>query len=179
MKEKKTLESFLRDKLESEIQAFGDGNTEFHTRDLEQLIHILDGKDDQIQELKKQLEEQTSPMALPTEEIIKAKLRNLYRKYDGSHHYKLLDAIQDYILELAGQTKKAISPSADLKKATTCCCQKNHSYGFIAGEDYVFEHRAFSIGVLHSEQETWYNFHETTSPDYLSSTDFHKYFKFK
>lgn len=54
MKEKLTLEKFLRDKLESEIQSFGDGNTEFHTRDLEQLINILDGKDDQISELKEQ-----------------------------------------------------------------------------------------------------------------------------
>jgi hypothetical protein len=35
---KLTAEQFLREKLESEIQSFGDGTTEFHTRDIEQRI---------------------------------------------------------------------------------------------------------------------------------------------
>lgn len=46
-----TLEQFLREKLESEIGIFGDGTTEFHTRDLQQLLCILDKKDEKIQEL--------------------------------------------------------------------------------------------------------------------------------
>lgn len=47
----KTLETFLREKLQSEISVFGDGTTEFHTRDLEQLLLILDAKDQKIAEL--------------------------------------------------------------------------------------------------------------------------------
>ena len=47
---KLTAEEFLRDKLESEIQAFGDGTTQFHTRDLEHLLQCLDDKDERIRE---------------------------------------------------------------------------------------------------------------------------------
>ena len=43
-----TAEKFLREKLESEISSFGDGNTEFHTRDLEHLLKCLDHKDEII-----------------------------------------------------------------------------------------------------------------------------------
>lgn len=53
--EKHTLESFLREKLASEIQTFGDGTTEFHTRDLDQLLQILDDKDERIRELEEKL----------------------------------------------------------------------------------------------------------------------------
>lgn len=49
---KLTAEQFLREKLESEIQSFGDGTTEFHTRDIEHLCKCLDDKDDEITELK-------------------------------------------------------------------------------------------------------------------------------
>lgn len=49
---KLTAEQFLRDKLESEIQSFGDGTTEFHTRDIEHLCKCLDDKDDEIRKLK-------------------------------------------------------------------------------------------------------------------------------
>jgi len=49
------LERFLRDKLESEVATFGDGMTEFHTRDLEQLLKILDSKDEIIRNLQLEL----------------------------------------------------------------------------------------------------------------------------
>lgn len=49
---KLTAEQFLREKLESEIQSFGDGTTEFHTRDIEHLLKCLDDKDSEIKELK-------------------------------------------------------------------------------------------------------------------------------
>lgn len=49
---KLTAEQFLREKLESEISSFGDGTTEFHTRDIEHLCKCLDDKDDEIKELK-------------------------------------------------------------------------------------------------------------------------------
>ena len=49
---KLTAEQFLIEKLESEIQSFGDGTTEFHTRDIEHLCKCLDDKDDEIRELK-------------------------------------------------------------------------------------------------------------------------------
>lgn len=64
MKTKTTLEKFLRDKLESEIGQFGDGNTEFHTRDLEQLVNILDDKDDCIRELNNKIEFLTAQLEL-------------------------------------------------------------------------------------------------------------------
>ena len=51
----KNLETFLRDKLQSEIESFGDGNTEFHTRDLEQLIRILDEKDKLVNTMETEL----------------------------------------------------------------------------------------------------------------------------
>lgn len=46
-----TAEEFLRDKLESEISSFGDGTTEFHTRDIEHLLKCLDEKDEKISKL--------------------------------------------------------------------------------------------------------------------------------
>ena len=47
-----TAEQFLREKLESEISSFGDGTTEFHTRDIEHLLKCLEAKDLEIHELK-------------------------------------------------------------------------------------------------------------------------------
>jgi len=55
-KQQTDLEKFLRDKLESEISSFGDGMTEFHTRDLNQLINILDSKDQQNSEMQTKIE---------------------------------------------------------------------------------------------------------------------------
>lgn len=46
MGNEKTAEQFLREKLESEISSFGDGTTEFHTRDIEHLLKCLDDKDE-------------------------------------------------------------------------------------------------------------------------------------
>ena len=46
-----TAEDFLREKLESEIQICGDGNTEFHTRDLSHLLDCLKEKDNLVVEL--------------------------------------------------------------------------------------------------------------------------------
>jgi hypothetical protein len=48
---KLTAEQFLREKLESEISSFGDGTTEFHTRDIEHLLKCLEEKDSEIHEL--------------------------------------------------------------------------------------------------------------------------------
>jgi len=45
-----TAEEFLRNKLESEISSFGDGMSEFHTRDLEHILKCLDEKDQIIQQ---------------------------------------------------------------------------------------------------------------------------------
>lgn len=45
---KLSAEQFLRDKLESEIATFGDGTTEFHTRDVQHLLQCLDKKDEEI-----------------------------------------------------------------------------------------------------------------------------------
>lgn len=51
-KETITAEAFLRDKLESEIATFGDGTTEFHTRDIEHLLKCLDEKDHLLRQAK-------------------------------------------------------------------------------------------------------------------------------
>lgn len=51
---KLTAEEFLREKLESEIQAFGDGTTEFHTRDVQHLLQCLDDKDERIRYTEEQ-----------------------------------------------------------------------------------------------------------------------------
>lgn len=50
-----TAEKFLREKLESEISSFGDGMAEFHTRDIELLLHCLDEKDEQIVKLSEKI----------------------------------------------------------------------------------------------------------------------------
>lgn len=52
MNMKLTAEDFLREKLESQIATFGDGSTEFHTRDIQHLLDCLDNKDIEIKELK-------------------------------------------------------------------------------------------------------------------------------
>lgn len=49
-------EKSLRDKLSSIISDFGDGETEFHTRDIECLLKILDEKDSENLQLKIDLE---------------------------------------------------------------------------------------------------------------------------
>lgn len=49
---KLTAEEFLREKLETEIGSFGDGTTEFHTRDIEHLLLCLDDKDEKIRQLE-------------------------------------------------------------------------------------------------------------------------------
>ena len=54
---KLTAEAFLREKLESEIQTFGDGTTEFHTRDVEHLLKCLDDKDERIKHTEMQCAE--------------------------------------------------------------------------------------------------------------------------
>jgi hypothetical protein len=49
-----TAEAFLREKLESEISLFGDGTTEFHTRDINHLLKCLDDKDQRISALREE-----------------------------------------------------------------------------------------------------------------------------
>ena len=51
-KMKLTAEQFLREKLESQISSFGDGTTDFHTRDIDHLLKCLEEKDNEIHELK-------------------------------------------------------------------------------------------------------------------------------
>lgn len=48
-----TAEKFLREKLISEVSIFGDGTTEFHTRDLQHLLQCLDHKDEIIRQAVK------------------------------------------------------------------------------------------------------------------------------
>ncbi len=66
-----TAEKFLRDKLESEISSFGDGNTEFHTRDINHLLQCLDDKDEQIKELKLNCIELITKINYDAENILK------------------------------------------------------------------------------------------------------------
>ncbi len=49
-----SAEKFLREKLASEISSFGDGTTEFHTRDVEHLLYCLDSKDKEIKSTEEQ-----------------------------------------------------------------------------------------------------------------------------
>ena len=66
-----TAEQFLREKLESEIESFGDGTTEFHTRDIQHLLHCLDEKDEQILELKSNCIELINKINFKAEERLK------------------------------------------------------------------------------------------------------------
>lgn len=50
-----SAEQFLREKLETEISSFGDGKTEFHTREIQHLLLCLDEKDNKIKELERNI----------------------------------------------------------------------------------------------------------------------------
>lgn len=66
------LEKFLTNKLESEIAAFGDGITEFHTRDLEALLELIENKNKEIERLKSQEPrwQPVDPNNLPKGEVL-------------------------------------------------------------------------------------------------------------
>lgn len=51
----KSAEDFLIEKLEDEIATFGNGITEFHTKDLEHLLNCLHDKNSIIKQKEKQL----------------------------------------------------------------------------------------------------------------------------
>jgi len=77
MKTELTAEAFLRQKLESEIQDFGDGNTKFHTRDLEHLLECLDEKDQQTASLREENEKLTEINNSMAEKVTYLTMRNL------------------------------------------------------------------------------------------------------
>lgn len=185
MANKKTLETFLREKLESEIQVFGDGNTEFHTRDLEQLLDILEEKDEQIRGLKESL---SKSKAVKTNQDFMSNVALSYRHDFGlmneTDRTNLLNQCERWITAInnnlnIGKSKKK-TPDTYVQE-NKCYCENNHyAYGFEAGEEYVVERRSFSsFGVLNSKQRTWYNFYEKNNDEYTPSTDFHQFFKLK
>lgn len=71
MNEKITAEQFLREKLESEVAAFGNGTTEFHTVDLEYLLKCLEAKDTEIAEYKTKITELNSSIDYNLEHKLK------------------------------------------------------------------------------------------------------------
>ena len=106
---KLTAEQFLRDKLESEIQNFGDGSTEFHTRDIEHLCKCLDEKDSEIHELKANCIELIAKINYNAEAKLKELLTDCMNRSNWSaeerlgyirHHYKL-----DYDTIMLGDKK--------------------------------------------------------------------------
>lgn len=84
-----TAEEFLREKLESEIQVFGDGNTEFHTRDLAHLLKCLESKDRKIEELELQCAELTSKINFNAEAKLKELLTDCMNKCNWSAEQRL------------------------------------------------------------------------------------------
>ncbi len=71
MKMELTAEEFLREKLESEISSFGDGTSEFHTRDIEHLLKCLDVKDERIREVENQCVELIDKINFHAEDKLK------------------------------------------------------------------------------------------------------------
>ena len=51
------IESFLTGKLISEISNFGDGTTEFHTRDLDKILEIINCKNDALSQKQNDIDE--------------------------------------------------------------------------------------------------------------------------
>ncbi len=99
---KLTAEQFLREKLESEISSFGDGTTEFHTRDIEHLLKCLEEKDNEIHEFKN-----TKPLI---EEIEQQKMQ--------------CSVYHNDILNLEGEKAGLIDEIADLKSRLELSEQK-------------------------------------------------------
>lgn len=71
MNEKLTAEQFLRDKLENEVMLFGDGTTEFHTRDITHLLKCLYEKDNTIRALQDRAEQLTERINFKAEHLLK------------------------------------------------------------------------------------------------------------
>lgn len=104
---KLTAEEFLREKLESEIQNFGDGTTEFHTRDIEHLLKCLDGKDDEIRELKANCIELIAKINFKAEEQFKELLTLCMTRNNASAEERL------------GWIRKEYKPIYDKQISTT------------------------------------------------------------
>lgn len=105
---KLTAEQFLIEKLQSEISSFGDGTTEFHTRDIEHLLTCLDEKDSEIKELKANCKELIAKINYDAESKLKEllidcmtinnlsaeeRLRYIRHHYKGDHS-KLCEEIE-------------------------------------------------------------------------------------
>ena len=86
---KQTAEEFLREKLESEIGSFGDGTTEFHTRDVAHLLKCLEEKDSEIHELKSNCLELIARINYNAEDRFKALLTDCMNTSNWSAEERL------------------------------------------------------------------------------------------
>ena len=86
---KLTAEQFLIEKLESEISSFGDGITEFHTRDIQHLCKCLSDKNDEIRELKANCIELTAKINYNAEDKLKEVLTDCMIKNNSSADERL------------------------------------------------------------------------------------------
>lgn len=84
-----TAEEFLRDKLASEIEGFGDGTTGFHTRDIQHLLHCLEEKDNQILYSDQQCIELISKINFDAEEKLKQVLTDCMERNNWSAEERL------------------------------------------------------------------------------------------
>lgn len=84
-----TAETFLREKLESEIQSFGDGTTEFHTRDIEHLLKCLDDKDESIKDVEDRCTELFNKVNFKAEKEFKELLTLCMTKNNASAEERL------------------------------------------------------------------------------------------
>ena len=57
------IESFLTEKLISEISNFGDGTTDFHTRDLAKILEIINCKNDALTQNQNDIDELVESLA--------------------------------------------------------------------------------------------------------------------
>lgn len=93
---KKTAEEFLREKLESEISSFGDGITEFHTKDVQHLLQCLYDKDEEIRQTKDQCVELTGKINFGAEERLKELLADCMNISNASAEGRLRYIRREY-----------------------------------------------------------------------------------
>jgi len=93
---KLTAEEFLREKLASEISNFGDGTTEFHTRDIEHLLKCLDEKDDKIKEVQLKCDDLANKVHFDAEMKLKELLEDVMPVSNWSADERLYYIRQQY-----------------------------------------------------------------------------------
>lgn len=84
-----SAEQFLREKLASEIETFGDGTTEFHTRDIEHLLKCLENKDDVIMEDEQKIKALHAKINFKAEEKFRALLELCMERSNWSAEQRL------------------------------------------------------------------------------------------